>query len=294
VSTTIPTGGTVTVQNGFSGGAVKCTLATDPACKNIVSTYTVSDTADLGQLVNLDNEKAPLSGFAPLSLLQPLTTYPFQCFEASLTTADTAAVIDGGLSACGPSGKVVRSTYPVNVGLHLETDQYDTSITTAKLGAPCLALQTVAFSGVQVLPTDSHGNLKLVCTNPNFATHLDANGNPTNLCPDGGPGWTATKPCAYIYYEDVQNKPTRMTALIGSSISGGINVKRGNGTIAKLVPPWCTGKFPFTAFFQSWPQNNGNCVFKYMWLNKSTQSGNNDIQVQSYIAGDQLRTGGGG
>jgi hypothetical protein len=51
--------------------------------------------------------------------------------------------------------------------------------------------------------------------------------------------------------------------------------------------PWCSGKYPNFTYIP--------CVFKYMWLNNATGSGNNDIQVQTYMPEiDMIKTGGSG
>src|SRR5207302_5040541 len=94
------------------------------------------------------------------------------------------------------ANKVVLSTYPTTRSTlstpHLEITQYDTSVSTALLGAPCLQLRTDTSTGAVILDANGHWS----CLNPKLS-----NGQPMPECL--GVGWTKTNPCAYLYYSVV-------------------------------------------------------------------------------------------
>ncbi len=189
---------------------------------------------------------------------------------------------DGGPDACAAK-KVVRSTYPIPTGSgtpHLEYDQLDASVTTNVNGAPCFALK---------LGTDGNPVFPLVCTSPSFQLFDDPAhpGKQTNFCPEGT-GWTRAEPCAYIYYDVVRipgfdisgSRPVPCSTpgcdaamIVGSSVSAGINIDGGN-----QVPAWVAKRLTRVP-----------SVHKYLWLNKKTGQGNNDVQVQTWEFGDGLR-----
>jgi uncharacterized repeat protein (TIGR01451 family) len=275
------------VDTGFSGGAQGCATGvptTDPRCKDIVGKWSLTDAKDNGQLVGLSAiPNNPANGGPGIDCLE----FDF----ASNSIANDGECV--GATTSDPFGKATLSTFPTNQTTlsvpHLEYSQYDASITTTVLGAPCLAIKTLNGNAVTVSTPDG---LRPICTNPAFP---NVSGRQTNICPEDT-GWTKAKPCAYIYYDVFQipgydltgSRPQACTTgancgaavIIGSSVQNGI---RTGGQ--QRVKPWCSGKFPN---FASLP-----CVFKAMWLNKSTGNGNNDIQWQEYVTGDPgtLKTG---
>jgi len=62
--------------------------------------------------------------------------------------------------------------------------------------------------------------------------------------------------------------------IIGSSVSAGVKLASGQ----YAVRPWCQGRFPNFTWLP--------CDFKVMWLNKSSNKGNNDVQWQDYEVAD--------
>jgi uncharacterized repeat protein (TIGR01451 family) len=275
------------VDTGFSGGAQGCATgvpSTDPRCKDIVGKWSLTDAKDNGQLVGLSAiPNNPAQGGPGIDCLE----FDF----ATNSIADGGECV--GATQSDPFGKATLSTFPTNQTTlsvpHVEYSQYDASITTSVLGAPCTAIKTVNGNAVVVSTPDGP---EPICTNPAFP---NVTGRQTNICPEDT-GWTKAHPCAYIYYDVMQipgydltgNRPVACTTgascgapfIIGSTVQAGI--KTGG---MPRIRPWCTGKFPnFTAL---------PCVFKAMWLNKSTGNGNNDIQWQEYVTGDPgtLKTG---
>ena len=298
-----------TADNGFSGGALTCN-PNDPnyfvSCKDIVNKYTFSNTSDAFKLISVS--VVPSAGAA--------------CAKVDLNPADGAAFGTQIPGEC-PIPKTITSDYPLTAAkkLHLEYDQLDGAETTAKEGAPCTSLKLMT-GGTPVFP--------LMCNDANFTKYsyqaigggltnfceLAVRGNASNQLPLSQTGWTAKHPCAYIYFSAIRipgfdlgtapvaatpNSPTAKrnytgtvaggypipcTALgcdpivvIGSSIAAGITLNLTIGGKTQVVRPWCDKSLSYAP-----------CVFKWMWLNSGTASGNNDIQIQTYMPGDASRT----
>ena len=225
----IPTTGTAALDTGFSGGAVgNCDPSTVKNC-DVVSKYSLTDTANIGSLVNLDTEAlAPATSSSLFSSALGPTPAASQALCQKIDVSPGTVGVVGSNPNLGKlvqgdcSGNVaVRSTYPTvsATKLHLEYDQYDASISSGAEGAPCLAVYTnsdgtVKYSDVYdkafkfTPPTGTP--IEPVCSNPNYPLNLTSTTNTshpaipgTNLCADGF-HWTAKYPCAYIYYEAVQ------------------------------------------------------------------------------------------
>jgi uncharacterized repeat protein (TIGR01451 family) len=310
------TNNTATVDTGLNGGAVPCANPSDPNCKNIVSNYTINDPNNNGALVNVDAEKRATPTSGPLGAMALIAAAaaepPVQCVEVDL---NTGAQLRGNPTTgehCGKGDKVVRSTYPLAKGdkIHLETDQYDRTIMTDAAGVACLKLETASDG---TLPRSTRGTKPVIleCESPDYPKlFLDANGNKTNICPDGK-GWMPAKPCAYIYYESMlmpgfdiscagsgttSCKPTpcpngpppancNITVAIGSSVAAGIRIHPVVGgvvqrSVLQIVRPWCTGIFPF---FVSTP-----CVRSYQTLVIPAAS-YLDTRVQTYVNNDPIK-----
>jgi len=297
--------GTGSVDTGLAGGALGCGTfpADDPRCKDIVGKYSITDQKDIGALIALGAVSDPTYPGGPIPCLE------FD-FETGGVTPDGECV---GATPTNPFGKVVVSIYPTSIATlsapHLAYEQDDASITTAVLGSPCFKLVTNA-NGTPVIST----NGQPICANPNYPRNFGSGPNKTNMCPEGT-GWSPTHQCAYIYYAVERIEHYDMTpsdcgtnwpncdwgtlknpagtrpiacdattncgkpVIFGSSVSAGIlfgNASSTNGHYA--VRPWCSGKVPdFT-----WAP----CVFKTLWLNKTTNKGNQDIQWQTYEVAD--------
>jgi hypothetical protein len=177
-------------------------------------------------------------------------------------------------------------------------------VTTAEHGAPCLQLYTNT-NGTPQLSTAGQP----ICKNPDFPHVFGTGPVKTNMCPEGT-GWTPAHPCAYIYYkvERIEGydlspsdcgsswpnctwgtlanpkatRPVKCSSgptcgkevIIGSSVSAGVKLASGQ----YAVRPWCQGRFPNFTWLP--------CDFKVMWLNKSSNKGNNDVQWQDYEVAD--------
>jgi hypothetical protein len=316
---------TATVDTGLGGGAVGCTSPADPNCKNIVSTYTVTSPNNNGALVNVDAEKRVAGGgssggtasLGAMALIATAAAEPaFECIEVDVNSGN----VERDPAHCVKGDKIVRSTFPLTVGnkLHLETDQYDRTITTDAAGVACLKLETAADG---TLPRSTRGTKPVIleCELPDYPKlFVDGNGNKTNICPEGT-GWKPTKPCAYIYYESMlvpgfditcagsgtalcrpkvcastlSPAPCNLTTAIGSSVAAGIRIHPVSPagvvsrTVAQIVRPWCIGIFPF---FVSTP-----CVRSYQTLvTLPTNPNLLDTRVLTYVNDDILKSGGTG
>lgn len=318
----IPATGSASVDTGLSGGAQGTCPGGDPSsptCKNIVGQYSLSAPGDAGSLFglstvpNAQSIPSTLSFVAARNFAATITSSSTgPCFEVDFTTASIVSPSDCNVVA----NKAVLSTYPTTKATlttpHLEITQYDATVSTLKLGAPCLQLRIDTRSGKNnAVLLDPAG--QWTCLNP---TTTKKGGGPMPECPEGV-GWTVANPCAYLYYSVVDIpgydlQPNSFASnvrprtcppgtncgapiIIGGSVQQGIKFVETctnpatltgcsapvqltfNGT-ASQVRPWCVGKSPS---FQYLP-----CVFKAQWLNKSTGNGNNDMQWQEYMTGD--------
>jgi uncharacterized repeat protein (TIGR01451 family) len=331
----IPSNGGVNLNTGLSGGAQTCDPQNDPngTCKVVVSQYSLTDTTNIGSLVNLDTEVLP--GGATVAALGASATA-----TAAWNTAPTLCQkID--LSPSSPTfgtqvqgdcedNLAVRSTYP-NLSakiIHLEQDQYDSSVTTFYNGAPCKELFNGSGGGIKFStpPAGSGAPLLPICSGPTApinTTKYSSTANPaipgTNLCDytgafkapgfntAGGFGWTAAHPCDYIYFESVQvpgwnltgAKPVACTSgancgtpvVIGSSVANGIKVNKPypSGPAVQVVRPWCNGSFP--------NYNTLPCVNIYTWQTKVATNSPSylDMLVQTWMPEiDMIKTGGSG
>ena len=319
----IPATGSATVDTGLSQGALSTCPGGDPSaatCKNIVGQYSLNAPGDAGSVFGLstvpNDQSIPpttLSFVAARNVGLTTSSSTGPCYEVDFTAAAIVSPSDCNVVA----NKAVLSTYPTTQATlsrpHLETTQYDSTVGTLKLGAPCLQLRTDTRTGRNnAVILDSTGHWS--CLNPQSAKK---GGGPMPECPEGT-GWTTTNPCAYLYYSVVNVpgydlhpnaftppnvRPTACTTgtycgapiIIGGSVQQGIkfvetctnpSVLTTCGTPVQItfdgvpsqVRPWCTGKLPNFNYLP--------CVFKVQWLNKSTGNGNNDMQWQEYMTGD--------
>ncbi len=295
---TIRANGRGTVDTGFAGGANSSdpSCSSDPSsvsCKNIVARYSLVDRKNVGAVIGLASVSDDQTPGGPIA-----------CLEFDFATNQVAAPPDCETVA----DKALLSTYPTNVATlvrpHFASEQNDTSVTTLELGAPCFQLVTNA-NGTPKLATNGDP----ICKNPNFPSVFGSGPIKTNMCPDGT-GWTATKPCAYVYYKveridgyDLSpadcgitwpnctwgtlaspkaRRPVQCSSgptcgkevIIGSSISAGIKLASGQ----YAVRPWCQGpqsEDDAVAPFIKWLP----CDLFVAWLNnvRSTSVHYNDV-----------------
>ncbi len=195
---------------------------------------------------------------------------PIACLEFDFVTNEVTA----GAPHCQTvADKALLSIYPTNVATlvrpHFAFEQNDKTVTTLRAGAPCFQLVTNA-NGTPTLATNGHP----ICKTPDFPRVFGSGPNKTNMCPDGT-GWTATKPCAYVYYKvermdgydlapadcaavaelhmgdagQPEGGDSRCSAatgptcgkevIIGSTIVAGIKLASGQ----YAVRPWCQGSW---------------------------------------------------
>ena len=260
---TIGANGRGTVDTGFGGGAnssdPSCATPSSPNCKNIVARYSLVDRKNVGAVIGLasvPNEQTPGG--------------PIACLEFVFAMNKVAAS-----PVCKPvAGKALLSIYPTDVTTlarpHFAFEQDDATVTTMKLGAPCLQLVTNANGTPKVA-----SNGAPICKNPNFPSVFGQTPVKTNICPDGI-GWTPAKPCAHVYYKveridgyDLSpadcagtwpnctwgtlanpkaRRPVQCSSgptcgkevIIGSSVAAGIKLASGQ----YAVRPWCQGPQP--------------------------------------------------
>ena len=202
----IPATGSASVDTGLAGGAQPCATGVDPSspnCKDIVGQYSLSAPGDAGSLFGLStapNNTTTLGFVAARNFavtLSSSSTGP--CFEVDFTTKSIVSPSDCNVVA----NKVILSTYPTTRATlttpHLEIMQEDATVSTTKLGAPCLQLRTDTRTGRNnAVILDSAGHWS--CLNPKLS-----NGQPMPECPETNPstGWTKANPCAYLYYSVV-------------------------------------------------------------------------------------------
>jgi uncharacterized repeat protein (TIGR01451 family) len=230
----VSTGGTAAVSTG----------STATGTVTLISNYNLSG-APAGAVVNLH--------------IVPSGSDPSMCFTP-FEPAGTGDCI---------SDQVIHAEYPAQQNLHLEVDQYDSSVSSQLLGAPCTAATPVKTNGVVT-------DLKCTSANPKGFTKqyiyyivmklpgMDlSEGKFGQKCTNGDP-----------------NHPNcGQPGIIGSSLIAGANL---DSDPYLEVPPQCQGKFPF---------KQTPCVFKFNLLNKSNgTTGNNDIQDQIYIKADGSRS----
>ena len=324
----IPQTGSASVDTGLAGGAQPCATGVDPSsptCKDIVGQYTLSgSTGAAGSLFSLStapNNTTTLSFVAARNLaVTSASSSTGPCFEVDFTAKSIVSPSDCNVVA----NKVVLSTYPTTKATlatpHLEITQYDATVATLKLGAPCLQLKTDTRPNIS---TDLHRNGAVLldpsghwtCLNPT----ISKSGGAMPECPEGV-GWTLAHPCAYLYYSVVNIpgydlhpnalSPTvradacttspdcNQPIIIGGSVQQGIKYVETCTNPAALTG--CTTSVQITNSTtggqpsQVRPWCTGKlpnfgylpCVFKAQWLNKSTGNGNNDIQFQEYMTGD--------
>jgi hypothetical protein len=287
------TNGTGSLNTGFGtpldNADTQCDSASDASCHDVAGKYTKSGTD--GTLIGL--------GAVPNDNNSQYGTIP--CLEIELNPSSPEyhhVVTDGECVA----DKQTQSLYPTESGSvppHLEYQQYDSSVTTFDLGAPCQALKYTTSK-------PSQPRWPLQCTNPSFPLFNDPNvGGMTNICPEGT-GWTPTKQCAYIYYDVLvmpgfdlsqlgqtvngtlvgrpvacaqTNPQCGAPKIIGSSLAAGIHF----GT-TQAVNPWCNSALTIVP-----------CDQKWIWMSsKNSPAGQRyDVQILEQLLGDPgtLKTG---
>ena len=225
------------------------------SCKNIVARYSLVDRKNVGAAIGLASVPDAQTPGGPIACLE----FEFAINQVA-ASPDCETVAD----------KALLSTYPTNVATlvrpHFAFEQNDATVTTLELGAPCFQLVTNA-NGTPKLATNGDP----ICKNPNFPSVFGSGPIKTNMCPDGT-GWTATKPCAYVYYKveridgyDLSpadcagtwpnctwgtlanpkaRRPVQCSSgptcgkevIIGSSISAGIKLASGQYAVRAMVP----------------------------------------------------------
>ena len=298
---TIGANGRGTVDTGLAGGANSNhpSCASNPSsvdCKNIVARYSLVDKKNAGAVIGLASVPDNQTPGGPIA-----------CLEFDFVNNKVTA----GAPHCQTvANKALLSIYPTNVATlvrpHFAFEQNDKTVTTLKAGAPCFQLVTNA-NGTPTLAT----NGQPICKTPNFPRVFGPGPNKTNMCPDYT-GWTATKPCAYIYYkvermegydlspadcadtwpdctwgtlanpkrrQPVQCLPSGPTCgkevIIGSSVVAGIKLASGQ----YAVRPWCQGPQSFNEFG---PPPNIKwlpCDLSVVWFNFVSPSNVNHLDV---------------